>query len=101
MTEVKNNLTNGNQPEKFERSIYDRILGLIVEGWKRKDIFFLVRDLVEHNDDVYQDFDTFLLEIDSLLTGNCDTGGVLPFEDEKDMQRPVLVNYISSFGWIK
>lgn len=82
----------------LDNYVYDRIEQLR-PLWKRKYVFYLLRDLLEHHRDSYENFDTTLLEIESCVTGFCNPMCIEPYAGE-DEQLFDLTSYVRSEMWI-
>ncbi|PQJ13096.1 hypothetical protein CJD36_004960 [Flavipsychrobacter stenotrophus] len=83
----------------LDNYVYDRIEQLR-PLWKRKHVFYLLRDLLEHHRDSYENFDTTLLEIESCVTGFSNPSCIEPYADEEGHLYD-LTGYVRTFSmWL-
>ncbi len=92
--------SNQLQIDDCKRRIETIVSNLKSAEWQRKHVYYLIHDLLTNYRNLYPDFDTFLLEIDSSLIGYCSVQYIDKYinEPEDDNDR---AHYVRSYEWLK
>ncbi|RYE19352.1 MAG: hypothetical protein EOP51_20075, partial [Sphingobacteriales bacterium] len=79
VNEIGQQIARGQPGDSIDTIVVKFIAGLKDIGWRRKDVYFLVHDLLKNYRELYEDFDTILLEEESGLIGYIDASGIVKF----------------------
>jgi len=74
-----------------------------IYGWKRKDIYFLIRNLLNYSfsltESEVEELNTILYDIETGIIGNCSPTSIIAYRGEPD-DIEELTRYVRDFNWL-
>ncbi|RYE25478.1 MAG: hypothetical protein EOP51_03985 [Sphingobacteriales bacterium] len=100
VNEIGRQVARGQPGDSIDTIVVKFISGLKDMGWRRKDVYFLVHDLLKNYRELYEDFDTILLEEESGLIGYIDASGIVKFSGEPEHVNARAL-YVRNYWWLR